>query len=103
VARANNFLSNFGAMELRAVRPYEKAGEEREAKGRWGAESCWLRAKDVCEFGLRQGGLFGWWWEPHGVGNREEMKHPLRGLDEEHGFDWEADGKGRVAGFLDRR
>ena len=73
VARA---MSNFGAMELRAVRPYEKAW--REAKSAVGAGELLARAKDfatvaeaVEDCSLVVGTT--------AVGNRE-MKHPLRGL-----------------------
>src|SRR6267378_4261016 len=75
VARA---MSNFGAMELRAVRPYEKAW--REAKSAVGAGELLARAKEfanlaeaVADCSLVVGTT--------AVGNRE-MKHPLRGLDE---------------------
>ncbi len=75
VARA---MSNFGAMELRAVRPYEKAW--REARSAVGAGELLARAKEfadlaeaVADCSLVVGTT--------AVGNRE-MKHPLRGLDE---------------------
>jgi TrmH family RNA methyltransferase len=75
VARA---MSNFGATELRAVRPYEKAW--REAKSAVGAAELLARAKEfaslaeaVADCSLVVGTT--------AVGNRE-MKHPLRGLDE---------------------
>ncbi|HWN75942.1 MAG TPA: TrmH family RNA methyltransferase [Candidatus Udaeobacter sp.] len=75
VARA---MSNFGAMELRAVRPYEKAW--REAKSAVGAGELLARAKElanlaeaVADCSLVVGTT--------AVGNRE-MKHSLRGLDE---------------------
>jgi len=75
VARA---MSNFGAMELRAVRPYEKAW--REAKSAVGAAELLARAKEfanvaeaVADCSLVVGTT--------AVGNRE-MKHPLRGLEE---------------------
>jgi TrmH family RNA methyltransferase len=75
VARA---MSNFGAMELRTVRPYEKAW--REAKSAVGAGELLARAKEftnlaeaVADCSLVVGTT--------AVGNRE-MKHPLRGLEE---------------------
>ena len=75
VARA---MSNFGAMELRAVRPYGKAW--REAKSAVGAGELLARAKEfaslteaVADCSLVVGTT--------AVGNRE-MKHPLRGLEE---------------------
>jgi TrmH family RNA methyltransferase len=75
VARA---MSNFGAMELRAVRPYEKAW--REAKSAVGAGELLGRAKEfanlaeaVADCSLVVGTT--------AVGNRE-MKHPLRRLEE---------------------
>jgi TrmH family RNA methyltransferase len=75
VARA---MSNFGAMELRAVRPYEKAW--REAKSAVGAGEWLARAKEfaglaeaVADCSLVVGTT--------AVGNRE-MKHPLRGLQD---------------------
>ena len=75
VARA---MSNFGAMELRAVRPYEKAW--REAKSAVGAGELLAQAKEfptlaeaVADCALVVGTT--------AVGNRE-MKHPLRGLEE---------------------
>jgi tRNA/rRNA methyltransferase len=75
VARA---MSNFGAMELRVVRPYEKAW--REAKSAVGAGELLARAKEfadlagaVADCSLVVGTT--------AVGNRE-MKHPLRGLAE---------------------
>jgi len=75
VARA---MSNFGAMELRAVRPYEKAW--REAKSAVGAGELLARAKEfadlaaaVADCSLVVGTT--------AVGNRE-MKHPLRGLED---------------------
>jgi len=75
VARA---MSNFGATELRAVRPYEKAW--REAKSAVGAGELLARAKEfanlaeaVADCSLVVGTT--------AVGNRE-MKHPLRGLEE---------------------
>ena len=75
VARA---MSNFGVMELRAVRPYEKAW--REAKSAVGAGELLARAKEyaglaeaVEDCSLVVGTT--------AVGNRE-MKHPLRGLEE---------------------
>ena len=71
-------MSNFGAMELRAVRPYEKAW--REAKSAVGAGELLARAKEfatlaeaVADCSLVVGTT--------AVGNRE-MKHPLRGLEE---------------------
>jgi tRNA/rRNA methyltransferase len=74
VARA---MSNFGAMELRVVRPYEKAW--REAKSAVGAGELLARAKEfvdlaeaVADCSLVVGTT--------AVGNRE-MKHPLRGLE----------------------
>jgi TrmH family RNA methyltransferase len=74
VARA---MSNFGAMELRAVRPYGKAW--REAKSAVGAGELLARAKEfatlaeaVADCSLVVGTT--------AVGNRE-MKHPLRGLE----------------------
>jgi TrmH family RNA methyltransferase len=79
VARA---MSNFGAMELRAVRPYEKAW--REARSAVGAGELLARAKEfadlseaVADCSLVVGTT--------AVGNRE-MKHPLRGLEE--GAQW---------------
>ena len=75
VARA---MSNFGAMELRAVRPYEKAW--REARSAVGAGELLAQAKEfaslaeaVADCSLVVGTT--------AVGNRE-MKHPLRGLEE---------------------
>jgi TrmH family RNA methyltransferase len=75
VARA---MSNFGAMELRAVRPYEKAW--REAKSAVGAGELLARAKEfadlaaaVADCSLVVGTT--------AVGSRE-MKHPLRGLED---------------------
>jgi len=75
VARA---MSNFGAMELRAVRPYEKAW--REAKSAVGAGELLARAKEfaslaeaVADCSLVVGTT--------AVGNRE-IKHPLRPLEE---------------------
>jgi len=75
VARA---MSNFGAMELRAVRPYEKAW--REARSAVGAAELLARAREfselaeaVADCSLVVGTT--------AVGNRE-MKHPLRGLEE---------------------
>lgn len=75
VARA---MSNFGAMELRAVRPYEKAW--REARSAVGAADLLARATEfatlaeaVADCSLVVGTT--------AVGNRE-MKHPLRGLEE---------------------
>jgi len=75
VARA---MSNFGAMELRAVRPYEKAW--REARSAVGAGELLGRATEfatlaeaVADCSLVVGTT--------AVGNRE-MKHPLRGLEE---------------------
>jgi TrmH family RNA methyltransferase len=75
VARA---MSNFGAMELRLVQPYEKAW--REAKSAVGAAELLARAKEfanlaeaVADCSLVVGTT--------AVGNRE-MKHSLRGLDE---------------------
>jgi TrmH family RNA methyltransferase len=75
VARA---MSNFGVMELRAVRPYGKAW--REAKSAVGAGELLARAKEfadlseaVADCSLVVGTT--------AVGNRE-MKHPLRGLEE---------------------
>jgi tRNA/rRNA methyltransferase len=71
-------MSNFGAMELRVVRPYEKAW--REAKSAVGAGELLARAKEftdlaeaVADCSLVVGTT--------AVGNRE-MKHPLRGLEE---------------------
>ena len=75
VARA---MSNFGAMELRAVRPYEKAW--REAKSAVGAGELLARAKEfatVAEAVVDCSLVVG----TTAVGNRE-MKHPLRGLEE---------------------
>src|ERR1700686_4701755 len=75
VARA---MSNFGAMDLRAVRPYEKAWSE--AKSAVGAGELLARAKEftnlaeaVADCSLVVGTT--------AVGNRE-MKHPLWGLEE---------------------
>jgi TrmH family RNA methyltransferase len=75
VARA---MSNFGAMELRAVRPYEKAW--REARSAVGAGQVMTRAKEfaevqeaVADCSLVVGTT--------SVGNRE-LKHPLRDLVE---------------------
>jgi TrmH family RNA methyltransferase len=75
VARA---MSNFGAMELRAVRPYEKAW--REARSAVGAGELLARAKEfatvavaVADCSLVVGTT--------AVGNRE-VKHPMRGLPE---------------------
>jgi TrmH family RNA methyltransferase len=75
VARA---MSNFGAMELRAVRPYEKAW--REARSAVGAGDLLSRAKEfanvaeaLADCSLVVGTT--------AVGNRE-MKHPLRGLED---------------------
>lgn len=75
VARA---MSNFGALDLRAVRPYGKAW--REAKSAVGAGELLARAKEfanlaeaVADCSLVVGTT--------AVGNRE-MKHPLRGLEE---------------------
>jgi tRNA/rRNA methyltransferase len=75
VARA---MSNFGAMELRAVRPYEKAW--REARSAVGAEELLRQAKEfatvaeaVADCTLVVGTT--------AVGNRE-VKHPLRKLRE---------------------
>ncbi|HXC47933.1 MAG TPA: TrmH family RNA methyltransferase [Candidatus Sulfotelmatobacter sp.] len=75
VARA---MSNFGAMELRAVRPYEKAW--RDAKSAVGAGELLARAEEfaslaeaVADCSLVVGTT--------AVGNRE-MKHPLRGLED---------------------
>ncbi len=75
VARA---MSNFGAMELRAVRPYEKAW--REARSAVGAGQVMARAKEfaevkaaVADCSLVVGTT--------SVGNRE-LKHPLRDLVE---------------------
>jgi TrmH family RNA methyltransferase len=75
VARA---MSNFGTMELRAVRPYEKAW--REARSAVGAGELLARAKEfpnlaeaVADCSMVVGTT--------AVGNRE-MKHPLRGLEE---------------------
>jgi tRNA/rRNA methyltransferase len=71
-------MSNFGVMELRAVRPYEKAW--REARSAVGAGELLTRAKEfaglgeaVADCSLVVGTT--------AVGNRE-MKHPLRGLEE---------------------
>jgi TrmH family RNA methyltransferase len=73
VARA---MSNFGAMELRAVRPYEKAW--REARSAVGAGQVMARAKEfaevqeaVADCSLVVGTT--------SVGNRE-LQHPLRDL-----------------------
>jgi tRNA/rRNA methyltransferase len=75
VARA---MSNFGAMELRVVRPYEKAW--REARSAVGAAELLAQAKEfaglaeaVADCSLVVGTT--------AVGNRE-MKHPLRGLQD---------------------
>jgi len=75
VARA---MSNFGAMELRVVRPYEKAW--REAKSAVGAAELLATAKEfaglaeaVADCSLVVGTT--------AVGNRE-MKHPLRGVED---------------------
>jgi tRNA/rRNA methyltransferase len=90
VARA---MSNFGAMELRAVRPYEKAW--REAKSAVGAGELLARAKEfanlaaaVADCSLVVGTT--------AVGNRE-MKHPLRGLEEGARLIGKRMEKGRVA------
>jgi TrmH family RNA methyltransferase len=90
VARA---MSNFGAMELRAVRPYEKAW--REAKSAVGARELLARAKEfaslaeaVADCALVVGTT--------AVGNRE-MKHPLRGLEEAAGLIGKRMETGRVA------
>ena len=90
VARA---MSNFGAMELRAVRPYEKAW--REAKSAVGAGELLARAKEfaslaeaVADCSLVVGTT--------AVGNRE-MKHPLRGLEEAAGLIGKRMETGRVA------
>src|ERR1700757_5471786 len=75
VARA---MSNFGAMELRAVRPYEKAW--REAKSAVGAGELLARAKEFADLAVAVADcslVVG----TTAVGNRE-MKHPLRGLEE---------------------
>ncbi|HXJ14152.1 MAG TPA: TrmH family RNA methyltransferase [Candidatus Limnocylindrales bacterium] len=75
VARA---MSNFGAMELRAVRPYEKAW--REARSAVGAGELLARAKEFTTLAEAVGDcslVVG----TTAVGNRE-MKHPLRGLEE---------------------
>jgi TrmH family RNA methyltransferase len=75
VARA---MSNFGAMELRAVRPYEKAW--REAKSAVGAGELLARGKEFANLGEAVADcslVVG----TTAVGNRE-MKHPLRGLEE---------------------
>jgi tRNA/rRNA methyltransferase len=78
VGAAARAMSNFGAMELRVVRPYEKAW--REAKSAVGAAELLARAKEfanlseaVADCSLVVGTT--------AVGNRE-MKHPLRGLEE---------------------
>ncbi len=75
VARA---MSNFGVMELRAVRPYEKAW--REARSAVGAGELLARAREfatvaeaVADCALVVGTT--------AIGNRE-VKHPLRGLPE---------------------
>src|SRR5690349_14740885 len=90
VARA---MSNFGAMELRAVRPYEKAW--REARSAVGAAELLARAKEyaglaeaVADCSLVVGTT--------AVGNRE-MKHPLRGLEEGAGLIGKRMKTGRVA------
>jgi TrmH family RNA methyltransferase len=75
VARA---MSNFGAMDLRAVRPYEKAW--REAKSAVGAGELLARAKEFADLAVAVADcslVVG----TTAVGNRE-MKHPLRGLEE---------------------
>ncbi len=75
VARA---MSNFGVMELRAVRPYEKAW--REARSAVGAGELLARAKEfatVAEAAADCALVVG----TTAVGNRE-VKHPLRGLPE---------------------
>src|ERR1700686_1710778 len=81
VGAAARAMSNFGAMELRAVRPYEKAW--REAKSAVGAGELLAQAKEfptlaeaVADCALVVGTT--------AVGNRE-MKHPLRGLEEAGG------------------
>jgi TrmH family RNA methyltransferase len=90
VARA---MSNFGAMELRAVRPYEKAW--REAKSAVGAGELLAQAKEfanlaeaVADCSLVVGTT--------AVGNRE-MKHPLRGLEAGVRLIGKRMGTGRVA------
>jgi len=75
VARA---MSNFGATELRAVRPYEKAW--REAKSAVGAGELLARAKEFADLAAAAADcslVVG----TTAVGNRE-MKHPLRGLED---------------------
>jgi len=74
VARA---MSNFGAMHLRVVNPYEKAFREaRSAVGAMGilreAEECATVAEAVSDCGLVVGTT--------AIGNRE-IRHPLRSLD----------------------
>jgi|SRR5271169_311921 len=74
VARA---MSNFGALHLRVVNPYEKAFREaRSAVGATGvlrgAEECATVAEAVADCGLVVGTT--------AIGNRE-VKHPLRSLD----------------------
>jgi tRNA/rRNA methyltransferase len=71
-------MSNFAVMELRAVRPYEKAW--REAKSAVGAGELLARAKEfanlaeaVADCSMVVGTT--------AVGNRD-MRHPLRGLEE---------------------
>ena len=74
VARA---MSNFGALHLRVVNPYEKAFREaRSAVGATGvlrtAEECASVAEAVADCGLVVGTT--------AIGNRE-IRHPLRSLD----------------------
>jgi TrmH family RNA methyltransferase len=90
VARA---MSNFGAMELRAVRPYEKAW--REARSAVGAAELLAGAREfasvaeaVADCSLVVGTT--------AVGNRE-VKHPLRGLVEAAEMIGERMEAGRVA------
>ena len=90
VARA---MSNFGAMELRVVRPYEKAW--REAKSAVGAGELLARAKEfadlaeaVADCSLVVGTT--------AVGNRE-VRHPLRGLEDGARLIGRRMEKGRVA------
>jgi TrmH family RNA methyltransferase len=75
VARA---MSNFGVMELRAVRPYEKAW--REARSAVGAGELLARAKELTDLakGVADCSLV---VGTTAVGNRQ-MKHQLRGLEE---------------------
>jgi TrmH family RNA methyltransferase len=75
VARA---MSNFGVMELRAVRPYEKAW--REARSAVGAGELLARARELTDLakGVADCSLV---VGTTAVGNRK-MKHQLRGLEE---------------------